>query len=766
MIQFLWTRHWQQLLWLLLSVPVGVAAYPVTPVAEPAGATAVATLAPAPALPWTRTSSFTQLGRPGDLLLTGMRNAATIEFQVRRDRLVQGARLDLGFTASPALTPTLSHLRVYLNDELVDVVPINKEDLGKPASVSLPLDARLITDFNRLRLEFVGHYTDLCEDLANSALWVSIARTSRVQLSGAPLAVQDDLAAFPRPFFDANDRSRLLLPVVFAAAPDSAQQQAAGVLASYFGSLAGWWRQASFPVSFGALPASGNAVVFAVNGRFPAFIADHAPVGGPQIEMTSVAGAPDRKLLLVLGRNDADLQQAVLAMATGNVLFRGSVVKVDAVKTLAPRRPYDAPNWVRTDRPERFGDLLDYPQQLAVSGAAAGPVTLNLNLPPDLFIWRNQGIPLNLRYRYTPPANGGNSHLDVAINNQFVASYPLVRRAGEHGLDQVRLPVLGADAGDGAGKLLIPALKLGDRNALSFDFAYASVVGAAQRDSCQTMLSTPMRAQIENDSTIDFSGFHHYIGMPNLAAFALSGFPFTRMADLSQTVVVMPPKAGAAQVELLLDAVGGLGAQSGLAGYGLRVTDDLKQAAHVDADLLVVGDLPTALRSDNALPLLIDRQRATLLNGRVSSPTLAAASAQRHAGGADEPIQRVEVSAAAPMAAIVGLQSPFHAQRSVVSLMAGSAADAALLDQVLTDTGKREAVAGAVAIVRSSGVSSQFVGDHYYVGELPWWWLLWFHLADHPFWLALMATLAVLLAAFVAWRLLRALARRRLAHDE
>ncbi len=85
-------------------------------------------------------------------------------------------------------------------------------------------------------------------------------------------------------------------------------------------------------------------------------------------------------------------------MAAGNVLFRGRQVSVDEVKPLAPRKPYDAPNWVRTDRAVRLAELLDYPQQLH-AGVSPQPITVNLNLPPDLFIWRNQGIPLN-RYRY------------------------------------------------------------------------------------------------------------------------------------------------------------------------------------------------------------------------------------------------------------------------------------------------------------------------------------------------------------------------------
>jgi hypothetical protein len=45
---------------------------------------------------------------------------------------------------------------------------------------------------------------------------------------------------------------------------------------------------------------------------------------------------------------------------------------------------------------------------------------------------------------------------------------------------------------------------------------------------------------IGDDSTIDFSKYYHFLAMPDLRAFANAGFPFSRMADLSESIVVMP----------------------------------------------------------------------------------------------------------------------------------------------------------------------------------------------------------------------------------
>ncbi len=47
------------------------------------------------------------------------------------DEVVSKALLNLTYTPSPSLLPITSQLKVYLNDELMDVLPVTKEQLGK-----------------------------------------------------------------------------------------------------------------------------------------------------------------------------------------------------------------------------------------------------------------------------------------------------------------------------------------------------------------------------------------------------------------------------------------------------------------------------------------------------------------------------------------------------------------------------------------------------------------------------------------------------------
>ncbi|MCZ9640281.1 MAG: cellulose biosynthesis cyclic di-GMP-binding regulatory protein BcsB [Pseudomonas putida] len=753
-------RTWGLAMALLASLLQNAAVAAVAPVAVP-GESAVPN--------WPVSKTFEQLGRASDSLLLGVRGSENIDFGVRRDRLATEAVLQLDYTPSPALLPNISHLRVYLNDELMGVVPVEKDQLGQRVRRQLPLDPKLISDFNRVRLEFVGHYTDICEDPANSGLWLNLNRKSQVRLLEQPLTLENDLAYFPLPFFDARDTSKVELPVVFADAPTLGEQRAAAILSSYFGSKAGW-RKATFPVSFNTLPASGDrsnpVIVFATNERRPAFLGDlekFPKVDGPVVQLIDHPTDRWSKVLLVLGRDDEDLVKAASALAVGSDLFRGARVKIEQMTALQPRKPYDAPNWTRTDRPVRFSELLDYPEQLQVSGLQPRPITLDVNLPPDLFVWRNQGIPLQTLYRYTPPAVTDESRLSISVNDQYITSMPLVgndRRGGT--LEEMRLNVLSTDSTALTEQSLVPALKIGARNRLRFDFSFASTLGSAQRDHCQTSLPVDVRAAIDENSTIDLSGYYHYMAMPDLRAFARSGFPYSRMADLSETVILVPGKPTQMQVGTLLDAVSSVAGQTGYPALNVRLTDDWEQAAQADADLLLIGSMPEGLRDAPNLGLMLDQQRDWMVQGR----TLASQGNQRFTTAPVEPNSRVAVSAQAPIAAITGLKSPFHEQRSVVALLANSDADFALLREVLADSGKLEAVAGSVALVRSSGVSSQFIGEHYFVGQLPWWLLLWFHLSDYPALIAVVASVSVLLFAFLLWRALRWAARRRLGEAD
>ncbi|MGE1160343.1 cellulose biosynthesis cyclic di-GMP-binding regulatory protein BcsB [Pantoea agglomerans] len=706
--------------------------------------------------------SFAQLAPPpGSMTLRGTRTTGQIEFGVRSDEVVTRALLNLSFRPSPALLPTLSQLKIYLNDELVGLITLTPEQLGKEIQTQLSIDPRYIADFNRVRFELVGHYANVCENPANSAIWLDIGKQSGIDLTLQKLPLKNDLSHFPEPFFDSRDTRPLTLPMVFSAQPDVTQQRAAAILASWFGSKPGW-RGQRFPVLYNQLPQQQHAVVFATNDARPDFLKDLPPVTKPTVEIVSQPDNPYEKMLLILGRNDEDLLTAVQGIAQGELLLRGDISTIDSVKLLSPRQAYDAPNWVRTDRRTTFAELTQYENQLQSDGVQPNPVSLTLNLPPDLFLVRARGIDMDLSYRYTAPFQSDGSRLAVNLNNQFIQDYPLPPK-NTTGQQLLHIPLIQGML-DKSHELLIPALRLGVVNQLRFDFDYANITISGNADGrCETVTPITHHVVVDDNSSIDFSGYRHYIEMPSLRAWANAGFPFSRYADLAQTLVLMPPKPDAEQVSTLLNTLGNMGAQTGYPALRVQLTDDWATAKKQDVDLLMIGVIPQDLQDDQRIPALVDATASWLKEPvRQITPEVNPQSQREQAAEST-----TTISSRGPLATVIGFQSPFYDQRSVVALLAdGAPRSWQLLNEAMGDSGKRGTMSGSTVVIRESGVNSLRVGESYYVGHLPWWERLWSLLSVHPFWLALCALFVVVLFALMTWRLMRIITRRRLLDED
>ncbi|ALR78544.1 cellulose biosynthesis cyclic di-GMP-binding regulatory protein BcsB [[Enterobacter] lignolyticus] len=703
--------------------------------------------------------SFAQIApAPGSMALRGVSPTGQLQFGMRSDEVASKAMLNLVYTPSPSLIPVQSQLKVYLNDELMGVLPVTKEQLGKKVAAQMPIDPLYISDLNNVRLEFVGHYRDVCENPASNTLWMDVGRDSSLTMTLQTLNVQNDLSYFPVPFFDSRDNRAMTLPMVFAGTPDLPQQKAAAIVASWFGSLAGW-RGQTFPVLYNALPES-NAIVFATNDKRPDFLRDYPQVNAPTITMINHPDKPYVKLLVVFGRNDDDLLQAAKGIAQGSILFRGSSVTVDEVKPLLARKPYDAPNWIHTDRPVTFGELKTYEQQLQSSGLEPYPINLTINLPPDLYLLRSNGIDMDLKYRYTMPPLKDSSRMDINLNNQFLQSYSLSSTQEINSL-LLRLPVVQGLL-DGKTDVSIPALRLGAANQLRFDFQYTNPMPGGTVENCITFQPIQNHVVIADDSTIDFSNYYHFLAMPDLRAFANAGFPFSRMADLSDSAIVMPGAPTQDQMNTLLETVGTIGGQTGFPAVNMTLVNDIGQVANKDVDIMMIGTIPPALKDDSKIDMLVEATKSWVKTPARHNdlPTVNVDENDR------QPDTKTTVSSSGPMAAVIGFQSPYNDERSVIALMADSSRGSELLNDALRDSGKRAVMFGSVSVIRESGVNSLRVGDVYYVGHLPWFERVWFALSNHPILLAILAAISVVLLAWVLWRLLRIISRRRLDPDD
>lgn len=700
---------------------------------------------------------------PKKLLLTGINELRKINFSVRQDEVVTNAMLKLTFTPSPSLVPAQSHIKVYLNDELMGVIKVAEAQLGKESTVEMPINPIYFKDFNKLEFELISNYESSCVNKANPVLWLNINKEKSVlELTAQQLLLKDDLAYFPHPFFDPNDSRPFVLPMVFPKMPSLVQQRAAGILASWFGVKA-MWRSQSFPVSYDTLPKT-HAIVFGTNENMPAFLSKIKKVSGPTIEIMAHPEQPYNKILLVLGRDDEDLVTAVKGIAQGNLLFRGQSIAIDRVEQLSPRQPYDAPNWIRIDRPMLFSELQEYPGQLDSVGRQPDEIRLNINVPPDLFMIRNTGIDIDLKYRYSAPVLQDQSRLVVNLNQRFVADFVL-RSAEKESKTPLRLPLLRSIFDKSQETLSIPALKMGSINQLQFEFVFSSIVGSSMEGICQTQLSVDNHGSISDQSTIDFSGYRHYIEMPDLHAFSRGGFPFSRLADLSETVVLISENPSVGQLEVLLNTLADISAQTGYPSTKFSLVNDWSTVEDDDIirDILLIGSIPAALLSEfeitNELSILIDE-----VKGFIKEPTrkkgILAVPVDQHALTPDS---KVTLSAQGSIAAIIGIQSPFDTERSVVAFLANDEMGYDLINDAFNDADKREAMFGSVIVLRDSGMEAMRIGDTYKVGHLPWWELIWHHLTGHPVVLAFLSVFAALMCTLLLWRILRALSYRRLS---
>jgi hypothetical protein len=695
--------------------------------------------------------SFADLGQ-GPMELRGVQAIGGINLGTRLDEVIVGAKLRLRLTYSPSLLPDLSHLRVSLNGQVLAALALPKEQAGREVEREIVLDPRYFSDYNQLRFDLIGHYTLECEDPQHSSLWATLSPRSELELSVRPLELRNELALLPAPFFDRRDNRRLTLPVVLPSQPSRALLRSVGVAASWFGVLADY-RSARFPVNFDVLPQQ-HAMVFATNAARPSAL-ELPQVRKPTISIIDHPAAANLKLLVFQGQDEVQLQQAVEGLVLGNPVLTGPSATVARVK-YQRRDAYDAPRWLRTDRPVKLGELVESAEALQTYGISPAPIRVNLRLPPDLFTWNRAGVPVDLRYRYTTPIERDNSMLSVSINNQLLRSYRLQPESETGTGGKLLVPLLTNVTSQQTDDFMIPAFQLASNNQLQFQFALAY----HRKGLCTEVFTDNSRQSVDPDSTIDISDFPHYTALPNLALFANAGYPFTRYADLAETAIVLPDTSDRAGIEQLLFVLGRMGRHTGAVAVAYRLLD-VEQAQHsadvADLDLLILGTNSQALLSrwGKDLTLVLDDATRKFREARPAVSFVVDARAERGRN------TQVDINASGSLGALLSFESPLRARRTIVALTGTDSSAANALVDTLEDEGKVPSIRGALTIVRAGTVQSYEAEARYYVGSLSWWQRLWFHLSQHVVLLTLvMLVTAITVALFLYGWLQRRVARR------
>lgn len=264
--------------------------------------------------------------------------------------------------------------------------------------------------------------------------------------------------------------------------------------------------------------------------------------------------------------------------------------------------------------------------QLSARGIEPPAIHVDMRLPPDLFLLTRSTIPFSLKYRFTAPDEGAAAMMTLRINNQITESVPLSAENSAQAHASVRrIPLV-----DAFSTLLqeinVPSIYFNNANTVQFNFDYALSIAGGSPNDCRTVTLLEHQADIDPDSSFDFSGFYHFARMPNLALYAKSGYPFSIHADLSRTLAVLPAAPEPAEVSLLMTALGRIAAQTGAVGSAVEVKTgptpaELKNSSK---DILFIGEilscssthrhqhLTTALRSRARQPTLLKGFSAAL----------------------------------------------------------------------------------------------------------------------------------------------------------
>lgn len=686
--------------------------------------------------------TFKQLGAWSAIKLRGVDGAQTLYFPIRADEVVVAAKLRIAYDYSPALIPELSHLKISLNERFAAVLPLPK-DKGVGNSREIDIDPRWFFDFNYLRFKLIGHYTRDCEDPFHSSLWLTLSDVGRLELTLAPMSTVNDLKYLPAPFLDKRDNLPVSLPFVFANNPSMGTLRAAGVLASWFGQQAGA-RGAQFPVQFNGLP-DGHAVVFLQGGKSVEGIKGSTAAN---IAIQTHPSNPQAKLLIVSGSTEDDLARAARAIALFAPTLVGASVTVNKENEVAPRKPYDAPAWVPTDRPVRFGELVR-PEELRTQGYFPEVIRINYRVPPDVFTWRTPGTPLKLKYRATRLPPHRSSSLNVSVNSNFIRALAIdepykATNEGEYVKDKVSV----RDE-----SLTIPPYGLVGRDQLQFAYHFDFV----KEGHCRNLPPDNLIGAIDPETTIDFSDFPHYVALPNLSYFSSLGFPFTRMADLSETAVVLPDNPNPDELTLYLTLMGRMGeatAYPTLRHTVITASDVEKVAAK---DLLVIGSGKSQslmVKWAERLPMVQNNgERYVREPDAVWRPTYR--WEQQDLQESLRPKGSFTLTGTGSLAAAMAFESPLQSTRSVVFLYADRAVDLRRLTDALSDPERMASFQGDFAVVDDKAVTHTKVSPTYYLGSIPFLSKVRWFFTDQPLLLGLAGLLVCMIMAALIFRRIR-----------
>ncbi len=649
--------------------------------------------------------------------MRGPHSYYSVHFTLSHTLVPNHASLRLIYRIDPSLSPHATSLRVSLNGSTIATIlpPVVPEQGNALDASDIPVPDTLLVRNNTFTFEFKGSGVMQAEDAVREKILCRISQASTLEVSGDRLRLENDLSQLPLPVFDSGLQTTTTVPVAFLSPPSSKALEAAGAVASWLGLLAGS-KPVRFAVYLDRIPP-GNAILLSGDRSTLPGSLTLPPGGGPLLALRDNPSDPYASVLVLAGNDDDQLLTAARALALSK---SSSLAAKDQALTLSgdtqmipnlvlppPRAKDDAPRWLQSGKVD---PLASCQAQNSLQTDGSSPVPLYFHVAPDLYYGEKENLILHLNYRYDARPVAVGSALRVFVNDTLVNEIPLL--PGARSVDRERV-------------VLVPVSDLrpfGNTIRFSFDFI------PLNRGAAQDLGAPPLSGEILCGSTLDLRGLSSWTRMPNLEIFANAGFPFTRMADLSETTVVLPTAPSTAEIALFLHLMGHFGAQT--ASPALRVTvagpDTVVGAARDYLILGTVADQPAFRSLATLLPVTFEadgvhnwstRSLDSLLPVSESGPSAWWSRLFQSANSAKLPSNVGGV----PDALVEEVKSPAAPDRSIVLIMLKQDASADLFAGTLLDRSQSRDMTGSVSLLRNSKFESYSIGrGSYQVGNISW----------------------------------------------
>lgn len=639
--------------------------------------------------PFRESRDLAELGHRLPILFRAGEGRANLHFVVPMTNVVTRAALVLNYRSSGGFREG-SNLNISLNGVGVGSTPaLSKSGESGLQRVEMLLPADLMVSDNTLTLQMSATCQGGCKENAH---WLEVDPATSIQIFGTMLPLPNDLRVLPAPFIDSSLRRLCRIPIVFAEAPRREALEAAGVVASWLGKIADD-RGTQFPVRVGTLQ-KGDAIVIAVNSSAIAHTLNVERANGPALALRTNPLDPFGKLLVITGSNPGELRIAAQALASGAYAKEGDWADVAGFRLPAASVPYDAPRWLNPLHPAGLGEALS-PEQLRWYGA--GAVSLYFRLPPDLAFGQRSTVPLRLHFR-TVTTGDQRAELRVNLNGSRVSATRLNLRDGTSIQHQT---------------VYLPVTALYPSNTVTAEFVLNPQKGEGSE-------RYPEISVLPN-SSIDLQDIPRFVQLPRLDLFVQAGFPFTRLADLSGTAVILPDTPSLEELSLYLGMAGRFGAQTGQAGLRVMVVPSSQVEQAREKELLVIGsptDQPLLARWSDQLPVRFD---GALRPRRPSGLWGLLADIQYTPIGREyRRLSDVLFDGSQPDGILQGIVSPLNGKHNAVLLVASEQPGFETLMQALVNPSAND-VKGSVSLLSNTRFQSfQIAGNANYVGQLSW----------------------------------------------